>query len=362
VKKAKLIPILSVLCALPAAARFPVIGYYASWSGGADDIPYGKLTHLNYSFAATGADAGLGGVDEGKLRDIVARAHQAGTKVGVAVGGWGADQAFIAMAATAAGRERFTANAVAFCDRLGLDGIDIDWEFPLPSNADAYESLLKTLGTALHQKGKYLSAAVKSHDVYVPDPDVGKNFKSGIFAAVDFLNVMAYDGGGQNHAPYEMAQAEMQYWTVTRGCPRAKVILGMPFYGKELKSDGKEVATAYRDLPYADRQVAQRDNSGAIWYNGAATIEKKARLAASAGGGIMIWEVAQDARDETSLLGVIAKLAATFPDVPLALAPIPRASASAAVLSWILVRDGRSFSVTGRALPVPPAFPALPAR
>ena len=141
-KKAKLIPILSVLCALPAAARFPVIGYYASWSGGADDIPYGKLTHLNYSFAATGADAGLGGVDEGKLRDIVARAHQAGTKVGVAVGGWGADQAFIAMAATAAGRERFTANAVAFCDRLGLDGIDIDWEFPLPSNADAYESLL----------------------------------------------------------------------------------------------------------------------------------------------------------------------------------------------------------------------------
>jgi GH18 family chitinase len=259
------------------------------------------------------------------------------------------------MSATPEGRDRFAANASAFCDRLGLDGIDIDWEFPLPSNADAYEALMKSLGTALHAKGRYLSVAVKSHDVYVKDPDVGKNFKSGIFGSVDFLNVMAYDGGGQNHAPFEMAQTEMQYWTATRGCPRAKVILGVPFYGKELKSDGKEVATAYRDLPYADRQVATRDNSGAIWYNGAATIEKKARLAASVGGGIMIWEVAQDAHDETSLLGTIAKLAATFPDIPLALAPIPDRARQAAVFPWIPVRAGRGFSMTGRVVSLLPS-------
>lgn len=69
----------------------------------------------------------------------------------------------------------------------------------------------------------------------------------------------------------------------------------------------------------------------------------------------MIWEVAQDAHDETSLLGTIAKLAATFPDVPLAIAPARRASPPAAALPWFPVLDGRSFTVTGRALPVPPA-------
>ncbi|GEM_PF-2884560 len=301
-------------------ARFPVIGYYASWNDGIADIQFGKLTHINYAFAGTGADAAVGSVDEGKLRDLVARGHQAGTKVGVAIGGWGADQAFIAMSNTQGGRDRFTANAVAFCDRFSLDGVDIDWEFPLPSNADAYESLIKTLAAALHKQGRYISIAVKSKDVYVKDPDVGPNFRSGLFEAADFLNVMAYDGGGTNHSPYEMAVTELNYWVKTRGCPRNKVILGVPFYGKELKPDGKETATAYKDLAYQDRAVTARDNSGNIWYNGVTTILKKAQLAADMGGGVMIWEVTQDTRDATSLLSALAQKTAGFPDIPLVLA------------------------------------------
>lgn len=355
VKKSKirrvcLLGLIPLLAFGSASARFPVIGYFASWSGPADGIAFDKMTHVIYSFAGTGADAGIGVEDEGRLRDLAARARQAGTKVGIAVGGWGADQAFIAMASTAAGRERFAANASAFCDRLGLDGVDIDWEFPTTATADDFEALMKVLAETLHKKGRFLSAAVKSRDIYVKDPEVGQNFKSGVFAYADFLNVMAYDGGGQNHAPYEMAVREMDYWVKTRGCPRHKVILGVPFYGKELKPDGKEVAVAYKDVSYQDRLVHARDNSGALYYNGIATIEKKARLASQLGGGLMIWEVAQDSRDETSLLNAIHKLASTFPDVPVvSIKPAPARSVPAygrGNFPW-------EFDLAGRALPAP---------
>ena len=345
-RRTLLLSLVPLLAFGPALARFPVIGYFASWSGGSENVAFAKLTHINYSFAGTGADAAIGSVDEAQLRDLVARGHQAGTKVGIAIGGWGADQAFIAMAATAVSRDRFAANASAFCDRFGLDGVDIDWEFPTTANADAFESLMKSLATVLHKKGRYLSVAVKSRDIYVKDPEVGPNFKAGVFESADFLNVMAYDGGGQNHAPYEMAVNELNYWVKTRGCPRHKVILGVPFYGKELKPDGKEVAIAYKDVSYQDRLVPQRDNSGAVYYNGIATIEKKARLAAELGGGIMIWEVAQDSRDETSLLGAIARLAAGFPEIPVVSLRRPAEPRPArAFMAW-----DRDFTVTGRAL------------
>jgi GH18 family chitinase len=148
----------------------------------------------------------------------------------------------------------------------------------------------------------------------------------------------------------------MNYWVKTRGCPRHKVILGVPFYGKVLKPDGKEDAVAYKDVSYQDRLVHQRDNAAGVYYNGIATIEKKARLAAELGGGIMIWEVAQDSRDETSLLGAIAKLAATFPEIPVVSvrkAPAARPASARTFLAW-----DRDFTATGRALA--PAASALP--
>ena len=48
--------------------------------------------------------------------------------------------------ATAAGRQQFASTAVNFVKDLGLDGIDIDWEYPA-SSADAqnFVSLLQTL-------------------------------------------------------------------------------------------------------------------------------------------------------------------------------------------------------------------------
>ena len=50
-------------------------------------------------------------------------------KIVLSVGGWGAD-GFSQSARTKEGRERFAASALAIVKEYGLDGIDIDWEYP----------------------------------------------------------------------------------------------------------------------------------------------------------------------------------------------------------------------------------------
>ena len=330
-----------------AHGRFPVIGYHADWNGGLADIQYSKLTHINYSFASTGADGGIGSIDDGHLRELVQRGHQDGTKVGVAVGGYGAEASFIAMCGTQSGREAFVKSADALCAKYGLDGIDIDWEYPDAARADDFASLMKSLGAALHKNGRYLSVAVKSRDQYMQDPNVGVNFQASLFTSVDFVNLMAYDGEGQNHSSYEMAVAELHYWITTRGCPKGKAILGVPFYGKARAPDGKETTTEYKILIAADRSAAQRDNSGNIYYNGIPTIGKKTQLANDSGGGIMIWEVGQDTHDETSLLSAIAKTAGAFPAVSIR-AIRPQGIGGAGALAFRKESDARIISVTGR--------------
>jgi chitinase len=290
------------LCSLSAAARapFPVIGYWANWNGGIDRIQYPHLTHINYSFGRTNAGGTITGVDETQIRDLVARAHAAGTKVGLAIGGWGTHQDFISMTASPASIDNFIKNAVALCEKHQLDGIDMDWEYPTASTADVFASLMKSLGEALHAKGKYLSTAV------ISDGDgTGKHIHSAVFGYVDYLNIMAYDGGGQNHSSYELATLSLNYWVKQRGCPRAKAILGVPFYGKS-------PATAYGDIIDQDPTAAQRDNLGSIYFNGIPTMQKKTQLAYEQGGGIMIWEIGQDTHDQHSLLKAIADKAKGF--------------------------------------------------
>ncbi len=52
-----------------------------------------------------------------------------------------------------------------------------------------------------------------------------------MFDLVDFLNIMAYDGPGQNHSSYEFAEEALNYWR-QRGLPQNKTVLGVPFYSR----------------------------------------------------------------------------------------------------------------------------------
>ncbi|WP_224369205.1 glycosyl hydrolase family 18 protein [Hyalangium versicolor] len=272
-----------------------VVGYFPTWQGDVNAIQYDKVSHIIYAFLLPTAQGGLSGVSTGdsRLQALVQNSHARGVKVLIAIGGWmdGNDAPFEQLAANASARATFINNVVNFVNAAGLDGADIDWEWPdAGASAQNYGTLMRELGTALHSRGKLLTSAVVGVS--------GEGIPSSAFSDVDFLNIMAYDGG-YPHSPYSFASQSLSYW-LGRGLAKEKAVLGAPFYGRS-----PSTALTYAQLVAMDSQAPYKDNVGDVYYNGIATIQAKAKLGSQQGGGIMIWELSQDTQNDTSLLRAI---------------------------------------------------------
>jgi GH18 family chitinase/chitodextrinase len=279
-------------------AQFKVVGYFPSWSGSVSSIQFSKLTHVNYSFLLPNYNGTFKPLDNpSKLQSLVSAAKANNVKVLIAVGGWnigeggGNDGGFETMAANASYRNAFVTNLINFVNQYNLDGVDMDWEYPDPgASANNFATLMQQLSTELKARGKLLTAAV------VANGYTGGGVLSSVFNYVDFLNIMAYDANDFQHSTYDYAVQSLNYW-VGRGLPKSKAILGVPFYGRpSWESFAQLVARGAN--PNADV-------FGNVGYNGIPTIKNKTNLAHDQGGGIMIWEISQDATGSNSLLSAI---------------------------------------------------------
>jgi GH18 family chitinase len=278
------------------APTFRIIGYVTDTGLQISDEQLEQLTHVNYAFALPNHDGSLRELaNPWKLADYVERAHARGIAVLISVGGWGPDPEFEALAADLASRARFVAAVTSLVDEFGLDGADIDWEYPDPgASAEAFLALMSELRSALGNDS-LLTAAVAavspSADGVLPD----------VFDTVDFLNVMAYDGGEPAHSPMSYAEEALDHWA-DLGLTPEQTVLGVPFYSRPAE-------VSYRELVETDLAAAEVDEFD--WhgspqnYNGLATIRAKTDLALRRASGIMIWTVADDTTDDTSLLRVI---------------------------------------------------------
>ncbi len=285
-------------------ADFKVVGYFPSWSGDPKRIQYRALTHICYAFAAPTMEGGYCKIaNDDKLIDLVTRAHAARVKVLLSLGGWntGGPNAYDAIAADPALTAAFADSTMDTIARYCLDGIDMDWEFPTEQTAQAFAGLMHALSERLHLAGKQLSIAVSANAFH------GKDYLDSIVEDVDFLNIMAYDDGygltGVQHSSYWFAKAAMDYWLGIRRVPPPKAVLGVPFYGRSLKD---RHSISYSGLLLSDPWASSSDLSGQFGYNGFDTLRSKAvNLARLRGGGIMIWQLNQDARGPDSLLNAI---------------------------------------------------------
>ncbi|MFJ1541488.1 glycosyl hydrolase family 18 protein [Micromonospora chalcea] len=275
--------------------NFKSVGYMPSWSGNVNSIQYGKLTHINYAFVLPNGDGSLRPVENpGKLSSLVSLGHANNVKVSIAVGGWndGDDSAFEALAANSSTRTAFVNNLIAFVNQYNLDGVDMDWEYPDPgASANNYTLLMQQLGSALHSRGKLLTAAVVSEGYYVD------GVPTAVFGSVDWLNIMAYDGGSP-HANYDWSIASVNRWK-SRGLPAAKAVLGVPFYSRP-------GYYTYSALVGMDPANANRDcttvGGAQQCYNGVPTVKRKTQWAMANAGGMMNWELSQDTTGSTSLV------------------------------------------------------------
>ncbi|GHJ47745.1 hypothetical protein Cs7R123_50870 [Catellatospora sp. TT07R-123] len=277
---------------------FKSIGYMPSWAGSVGSVQYGKLTHINYAFVLPNSNGTLGAVDNAsKLSSLVSTAHANGVKVSISIGGWndGNDSAFEALAASSGGRTTFTNSVMSLVNQYGLDGADIDWEYPDPGTSGSnYALLMQQLSTTLHNSGKLLTAAV------VSEGGTANGVPTSVFGYVDWLNIMAYDGGSP-HANYTWSINAVNFWK-GRGLPASKAILGVPFYSRP-------GYLTYSQLVAIDPANANRDcttvNGTQECYNGIPTIKAKTQWAMANAGGMMNWELSQDTTGSTSLVSAI---------------------------------------------------------
>ena len=284
----------------PPARPFIILAY-ATDGIFADIIPYDKLTHINYSFLTPKADGTFNPITNGwKLKQIVQVGHQHNVKVSISVGGWGWDAQFEELAADPATRTTFVQNLKAFVDEYGLDGVDMDWEYPdQGQSSQNFLALIKELRTALPDK--LLTTAVVS---YGDDNALGVPGES--FELFDFVNIMTYDG--PDHGTMEQFERGLAYWS-ERGLPKEKIVMGAPFYGDP-------------DMPYfkivqADPNAAQTDTfeyyGTTYHYNGIPTLQTKTRIAMEKAAGMMFWALDHDAQGDLSLVSAIYQTAHSSP-------------------------------------------------
>lgn len=267
-----------------------VVGYFPTWAGSVGSVRYDKLTHIHYAFVDVLADGGLTGVamsGDARLTSLVQQAHAAGVKVLISVGGWndGDDSGFVQMAASSTARAAFVGNIATFARNYGLDGVDIDWEYPsTEAESASYSTLMSELSAALRAEGRMLTAAVPATAYY------GQWIRSDVFGYVDYLFLMAYDRSTAPHSPYSFAGEALDYWRDVRGLPQARTVLGLPFYGRDAAGGYK----GYNAIVRADAAAPTKDESGGFHYNGTATIKQKTTLGLQRGSGVGIWEITQD--------------------------------------------------------------------
>ncbi|KAH8683332.1 glycoside hydrolase superfamily, partial [Tricladium varicosporioides] len=184
-----------------------------------------------------------------------------GTKVMVAIGGWGDVSGFEEAARTVEGREKWAKNVRVMVEKLGVDGVDIDWEYPAGNGEDykqtpnnkreweikAYPLLLSALRKQL-PRPLLISAAVPGlpRDMIAFTPVTMPT----IMESLDFLNVMTYDlmnrrdNTTKHHTGIAASLTSITSYTQL-GVPPSKLNLGFAFYIKWYKTGfcekGKEV-------------------------------------------------------------------------------------------------------------------------
>lgn len=283
-------------------AQPKVVGYIYNLSN-SDSFDYSKLTHLNVAFENPDIKGKLSFNPKDSI--YIQKAHDNKLKVLVSIGGGlvseTPDQRNLYFDLISdAKRKDFVQDLVNYVQIHNFDGLDVDLE-GLAINKD-YGPFIDALSVALRNKGKLITAALS-------DGNGGSNVPTATLQQFDFINIMAYDATGPwnpqiqgQHSSYNFAVTCLNYW-LNKGLPKEKVLLGLPFYGYGFGTAYSANGYFYADLVNQFPGAENLDQVGdTIYYNGIPTIKAKTRLAIEKGGGVMIWQLANDARGSKSLL------------------------------------------------------------
>jgi hypothetical protein len=322
-----------------AANQSQIVGYLPDYRVDAIDVSVGQFVTDLIFFSLEPTDYGT--LDDSRFNISIQNKlaqikNEYDIRIHVALGGWERSSGFAAMATNDTLRADFIEELTYFCQDYDFDGVDYDWEFPKNENENsAYAALIVETKEAFQPYGLIVTSAL----------NVSQNLKSEAYEALDHIHVMSYDHAGQ-HSTYNQAVNDITNF-LNRGIVSEKIYLGVPFYGRHISN---WTAYTYSEIISTYNPAPDVDQVDGIYFNGITTIKRKTEYAINNNlGGIMIWEVGQDTRDETSLLVAIKE---TFdlmsglldsqekiPSEPLLYQNYPNPFNPRTVISWQLAAD-----------------------
>ena len=220
----------------------------------ADDARH--LTHLLIAFGHI--VKGLVQADHLQHLDCLPMIRQANPslRIMLSIGGWGAG-GFSEAASSENSRRQVAASAVDIMIRLGLDGLDLDWEYPCyaeagiaasPADKMHFTKLIRAFRDALDQAGqtahrRYLLTIAAGADQYYLDGTEMDQVQS----SLDLVQLMTYDmrGGFQTLTGHHTnlytstgdlfrisADASVRMFHQA-GVPLNKIVIGSAFYARK---------------------------------------------------------------------------------------------------------------------------------
>ncbi|KAK0733988.1 glycoside hydrolase family 18 protein [Lasiosphaeria miniovina] len=394
-------PSLSPQSAAPAEAAFNATAdaappssyrnalYFTNWGiYGANyqpqQLPASQITHVLYAFADIASDGEVKTSDSyadlqkhyptdswndqgnnayGCVKQLyILKKKNRNMKVLLSIGGWTYSPKFPPVAATESGRQRFCSSTVKLIQDWGLDGMDIDWEYP--ANAAEAQNFVLLLQTCRQALDGYAAQHAPGYHflITIAAPAGAQHYNimdlPGMDPWIDAWHLMAYDyagswdltsghqsnifanGNNPQSTKFSTEQAVRDY--LVRGIPANKIVMGLPLYGRSFEATPglgqpyngigagsiQSGVWLYRDLPRAGAQEMFDDvakasysydqgNKELITYDTVTSAVTKAQYLVKRGlGGAVFWEASGDKSGASSLVATLAQQMAALDPSP----------------------------------------------
>ncbi|RDA83765.1 putative chitinase [Ophiocordyceps camponoti-leonardi (nom. inval.)] len=335
-----------------------------------NQVPADKVTHLFYAFADVGsqgtvksfdpyADIGTvsGNVVHGCVEQMFAlKKSNRKFKTILSIGGWRASKdGKFKPAMTEEGRKEFATSAVALMNDWGMDGLDIDWEYP--ENAAEAVALVKLLQACREELDRLQTGQNQTYHYLLTAATPAGPSRYNIMNLtamdphLDGWNLMAYDYAGswdtktghqanlyvdaQNPGSTEYSTDKAIKDYIAKHVPAYKIRLGLPLYGRTFDDTAglgqpfvgtgvpkeKEGTLLYKEIPQSGSgsHVQFSKDIGAAWsydeakrmlisHDNVQSTQLKAEYVRKQNlGGAFFWEASGDMTGDESLVQTMAR-------------------------------------------------------
>lgn len=238
----------------------PIVGEYVL--GNPNNVDANLIDFAIYAFALINSDGTFTVYSTRYLQELVnLKLENPNIRIILGIGGWGAD-GFSDASLTPTSRYNFAREARRWVDQYGLDGVDIDWEYPgssaagitsRPQDRENFTLLLTALRDVLGADA-WISVAGTGEQSYINNVEIAN-----IAPIINYFNLMSYDftagetgataGRHQSNlytSPLSLnTSVDMQVTNlINAGMPSSQILLGIPFYARYGATDTK----TYDDL------------------------------------------------------------------------------------------------------------------